>query len=329
MKIRRNKTIDVTTVFLSCCLCVAPMLQAIDTAAASGSAVANSFLLPTGTACKTIGTLQQPQVQASTPPQVVYLIPQQPAPQPVPTRSFGTSVGNFICENPKLVLTLTAATASTIGIAINAWRTGALERLVRRNHTDVTNMLGALNKTAAETGKDVAKLQKTVGENHTAAMGGITKVQTTADNIQTEVREVRTEIGQRFGALDIILKTNGCRLQKIEGQQDSLLEFAQKAERNQQEAIRVANAAMMQVGHLSSEVDGLRKEVRGLRTDMKIVLDGQAELTSLVRTGLDSMKNQSSSSRRLPGVSNFPRAQKPISTLSSEALTPAVDLTTD
>ncbi|MBS1986537.1 hypothetical protein JST99_01230 [Candidatus Dependentiae bacterium] len=106
MKIRRNKMIDVTTVLLSCCLCVAPMLQAVDTAATSGAAVANSLLLPPGNAC----TLQQP----STQPQLVYLVPSQPAPQPAqPTVQSGRGfAAEFFLQHPVLTITAIGTTVT-------------------------------------------------------------------------------------------------------------------------------------------------------------------------------------------------------------------------
>lgn len=105
MKIRRNKMIDVTTVLLSCCLCVAPMLQAVDTAATSGAAVANSFLLPTESAHKAIGGSQ---------PQLVYLVPSQPAPQPAqPTVQSGRGfAAEFFLQHPVLTITAIGTTVT-------------------------------------------------------------------------------------------------------------------------------------------------------------------------------------------------------------------------
>lgn len=200
MEIRRNKTIDVTTVFLSCCLCVAPLLQAVDTAATSGSAVANSLLLPTGTACKTIGTLQQPPVQASTPPQLVYLVPSQPAPQPVqPTvQSDRGFFAELFLRHPIVCISAITATVGTGAYLIRS----AINR--RRRDDSINNQLthhGQQLGTLVEGQRDQGRILTAVQRDLTQASTDIRGVNTSVTQVNGRVGAVQDEQTRQAAAL--------------------------------------------------------------------------------------------------------------------------------
>lgn len=165
MKIRRNKMIDVTTVLLSCCLCVAPMLQAVDTAATSGAAVANSLLLPPGNAC----TLQQP----STQPQLVYLVPSQPAPQPAqPTVQSGRGFfSELFLRHPLLCISTVTATVGTgaylIRSAIHKRRMETEQARLAREQTEQRDILREVQRSQNQTSTDISALNTGVNEVRT------------------------------------------------------------------------------------------------------------------------------------------------------------------